>query len=125
MVAFNFSPEFADDVASGKKRQTIRRTRRGKPGDRTQLYTGQRTKSCRRLRNDDPPLEVVDYVHLAPDGITFGNKAKHPGADDFARMDGFPNYAAMHAWFKARYGEEHFVGYVHRWKIVLDEVGKE
>ena len=44
MVAFNFSPEFADAVASGAKRQTIRKTARAKKGDMLQLYTGQRTK---------------------------------------------------------------------------------
>lgn len=116
MVAFNFSPEFADDVESGRKCQTIRRTKRGKVGDPVQTYTGQRTKRCRRLRKDEPRLETVDYIHIAPDGITLGNKVLHPGnVDDFARADGFRNYAAMHAWFKARYGSDHFVGYLHRW----------
>lgn len=116
MVAFNFSPEFADAVASGAKCQTIRQTKRAKKGDMLQLYTGQRTKKCRKLR--DAECLYVDYVHLAPDGITVGIADQHPGnSDAFARRDGFADYAAMHAWFKKKYGEDHFVGYVHRWKV--------
>lgn len=118
MVAFNFSPEFADAVASGEKRQTIRRTRRGKPGDRVQLYTGQRTAKCRKLREDDPVLETVDYVHIDPTGITLGDTRKHPSStDEFARLDGFRDFSDMLAWFQKKYGETHFVGYVHRWAI--------
>jgi len=118
MVAFNFSPEFADDVASGKKRQTIRQTKRGKVGDPVQLFTGQRTKQCRRLRQDEPVLEAVSYIHIAPTGISLGNIANFPrDRDDFAKADGFKDFAAMHAWFKAKYGQDHFYGYVHRWAL--------
>jgi hypothetical protein len=116
VVAFNFSPEFADRVASGEKRQTIRQTKRAKPGDALQLYTGQRTKKCRKLR--DAVCESVDYVHIAPDGLTFGDKSKHPrSVDEFARADGFKDFSAMLAWFEKRYGSNHFIGYVHRWKV--------
>lgn len=114
MVAFNFSPEFADDVASGKKRQTIRRTKRAKPGDPVTLYTGQRTKACRKL--GEGVCEVVDYVGIRPDGITLGNTSKHPrDIDDFARADGFANFKAMVAWFEKKYGSPYFQGFVHRW----------
>jgi len=114
VVAFNFSPEFADAVASGAKRQTIRRTKRAKPGDRVQLYTGQRTKACRKL--GDGICEMVDYVGIRPDGITLGDVAKHPGnADDFARADGFADFKSMLAWFTKKYGSPYFQGYVHRW----------
>lgn len=117
MVAFNFSPEFADAVASGEKCQTVRKTRRGKAGDPAQLFTGQRTKKCRKLR-EDTTLCYVDYVHIAPGFLTVGTAEKHAGnVDAFARRDGFPDYAAMLAWFKKKYGTDHFVGYVHRWKV--------
>ena len=114
MVAFNFSPEFADAVAAGTKRQTIRRTARAKPGDRLQLYTMQRTTACRKL--GDGTCEFVGYVGISPDGITLSDKTKHPGnIDDFARADGFENFAAMLAWFTGKYGSPYFQGYVHRW----------
>lgn len=117
MVAFNFSPEFADAVTSGDKCQTVRKTQRAKRGDAIQLYTGQRTKKCRKLRSDTT-LCYVDYVHIALDGLTFGDKEKHPGnADAFARRDGFKDFSDMLAWFQKKYGSTHFVGYVHRWKV--------
>lgn len=116
MVAFNFSPEFADAVAIGAKCQTIRKTARAKKGDMLQLFTGQRTKNCRKLREAE--CLSVDYVHIAPDGLTVGDAKKHPGdAEAFARRDGFEDYKSMVAWFEDKYGTPHFVGYVHRWKV--------
>lgn len=51
MPIINFKPEFAELVASGKKRQTIRamRKRPFKVGDKLYLYTGLRTKQVRNL----------------------------------------------------------------------------
>ena len=48
MVAINFTV-FQDKIIAGDKRQTIRRAARCNPGDRVQLYTGMRTKQCRKL----------------------------------------------------------------------------
>lgn len=116
MVAFNFSPEFAERVSLLIKRQTIRRAPRAKPGDRLQLYTGQRTKACRKLVDPDPVCIMVDYVGIKPDYLTFGNAANHPGsADEFARRDGFKDYKDMVAWFEKKYGSPYFQGYVHIW----------
>jgi hypothetical protein len=117
MVAFSFKAEFADDVASGKKTQTIRQTARAKPGDRLQLYTGMRTKKCRKLVDPDPVCVLVDYVGIRPDYLTLGNTASHEGdADAFARRDGFKDYAAMVQWFRNEYGSPYFQGYVHVWR---------
>lgn len=116
MVAFSFKEQFAEAVASGAKTQTIRQTARAKPGDRLQLYTGMRTKKCRKLVDPDPVCTLVDYVGIRPDYLTLGNKAKHAGdADDFARRDGFRDYADMVAWFQKEYGSPYFQGYVHAW----------
>lgn len=52
MVAYNFKSQFASLVESGAKRQTIRalgKRRHAKPGELLQLYTGQRTRYCRKL----------------------------------------------------------------------------
>ena len=53
MPALNFQKQFAAIVESGQKRQTIRAYRKGgrdpKPGDTLYLYTGMRTKQCRKL----------------------------------------------------------------------------
>lgn len=117
MVAFNFAAEFAGPVERREKMQTIRQTRRAAVGDRIQLYTGQRTADCRKLSADDPVCVCVDYVAIRPNDLTVGDTNKHPrNRDDFARADGFKDYADMHRWFSARYGTEHFVGYLHRWE---------
>lgn len=116
MVAFNFSAEHAPAVERGDKNQTIRRTRRGKIGDRSQLYTGQRTPACRKLRADDPPLIVVTYCALRPEYLTLGDIRLAPrDIDDFARADNFKDYRDMLAWFEARYGSPIFIGYLHGW----------
>ena len=116
MVALNFSPEFAGPVERREKRQTIRQTRRAKVGDSIQLYTGQRTAACRKLSADDPVCTCVDYVAIRPDSLTVGNVNNHPrDMDEFARLDGFKDYADMHLWFSDRYGRETFIGYLHRW----------
>lgn len=115
MVALNFKAQFAPLIRERIKRQTIRQTRRCKVGDRIQLYTGMRTRSCEKLVADDPVCTLVDYCALRPEYITFGNADLHPGADAFARADGFADYAAMLAWFTETYGSPYFIGYVHLW----------
>lgn len=50
MPALNFKKQFAPRVEDGTKRQSIRAGNRFKVGDDVHLYTGMRTKACRRLR---------------------------------------------------------------------------
>lgn len=116
MVAFDFKPRFAPLVAAGTKCQTIRKSMRAKPGDRLQLYTGMRTKNCRKLVEPDPICTMVDYVGIRPEYMTVGDTAKHPSADEFARRDGFADYNDMVRWFNETYGSPYFTGYVHVWK---------
>jgi len=114
MVAINFSPEFAGPVERGEKRQTIRRTARCKPGDRLHLYTGQRTKNCRKL------LEAI-CVDVRPVRISAGSLHVDGAclmadtANDFAIADGFEGYGDMWNWFSERYRTSSFTGYVIRW----------
>lgn len=117
MVAFNFQAQFADAIASGEKRQTIREKKRGNIGDRVQLYTGQRTKACRKLVDPDPVIDLIGYVAIRPEYLTLHDTRQHPGdADAFARRDGFKDYAEMVKWFQERYGRREFVGFIHRWR---------
>jgi hypothetical protein len=50
-MLIGFQKQFAGKVVSGEKKQTIRayRKRPFKVGDKLQLYTGLRTKACRKL----------------------------------------------------------------------------
>lgn len=114
MVAINFSAQFASDVECGKKRQTIRRTKRCAAGDLLRLYTGQRTKACRLLR--EAVCRDVTYVGLTERGVTLGDRDRFPhDIDELAQQDGFRDYAAMWAWFSERYRTNSFTGYVIRW----------
>lgn len=119
MVAFNFQSQFVPLIVSGIKRQTIRQEARAKPGDLFQLYTGQRTKACRKLIEPDPICTLVDYVVIRPEYLTLGNTKKHAGdADAFAVRDGFEGYDDMVMWFADTYGSPYFQGYVHVWAPV-------
>jgi hypothetical protein len=67
MPAYNFQARFASMVESGLKRQTIRaigKRRHACPGDSLQLYTGQRTKQCRKLVSPDPVCVAVQSVYI-------------------------------------------------------------
>lgn len=92
MPALNFQKQFAPKVESGEKKQTIRANRKDgrdlKPGDTLYLYTGMRTKTCRKLGEAeaksvhdvkiDERGTMVDGIRLDP--LTL----KH-----FAQADGF------------------------------------
>lgn len=68
MVALNFQKQFADDVESGVKAQTIRRCGKRKPpkvGDELQLYTAMRTKYCRLLRRVKCTEVMMITIHTS------------------------------------------------------------
>lgn len=123
MPALNFQKQFAADVESGKKCQTIRALRKDgrdpKPGERLFLYTGMRTKACRKL--GEVECRAVDRVVIGPSGIGFeGPSFIEPlartsvGADIAAKEDGFENFAEMRAWFEKVHGLP-FDGLLIRW----------
>ena len=116
MVAYNFSIEFADLVASGKKCQTIRQSLRCKVGDRLQLYTGQRTKECRKLITPDPVCINTQVIMLLLDD--FGAIS-----DDFAQADGFKDGKEMQFWFRNKYQTPVFRGVLIKWAAA--EAGNE
>jgi hypothetical protein len=117
MVVFNFSPQFIADVESGRKTQTIRQASRTAAGDAVQLYTGQRTKDCRKL--GDAVCIDSTYIGMIANGITRGDVSRFPrDRDEFAKADGFADYAAMWKWFSERYETNSFAGYITRWRPI-------
>lgn len=125
MPAYNFQAQFAPLVESGKKTQTIRQTdKNAKPGDTAFLYTGQRTKACRKL-GEGIITEVIPIQ-------IWKNELGHPfvgvewGGDpmwlvpydvgSFARSDGFPTIGKFIEFFETRYGLP-FRGFLHKWTI--------
>jgi hypothetical protein len=120
MIAINFKAKFADLVATGKKTQTIRRTNRFKVGDTLQLYTGQRTKACRKL--GEAVVTDVIGVGIYNDGVVFPICdgfffASNKGTSNFAKKDGFKDFEEMKAFFVAQYGDLPFEGYLIQWKL--------
>lgn len=116
MVALNFSPQFADDVEAGRKTQTIRQTARVKPGQRVHLYTGQRTKACRKL--GEGTCTDVTAITLTVRRAIFGTYhliLPDSRLHDFAVLDGFPDYEHMWNWFDNQYKKAAFEGWLIRW----------
>lgn len=121
MVAYNFKAQFADDVESGKKRQTIRLQRRARVGDALQLYTGMRTKKCRKLRDavctavHEITVERVGYyAHFVAVQLD-GELLPADLAREVAIADGFENLSAFADFFAEQYGLP-FHGYLTRWE---------
>jgi hypothetical protein len=118
MVAFNFQAQFVDDIEAGRKTQTIRRSARANPGDSIQLYTGQRTKACRKL--GDAVCVDCTYAGMTAGGVTLGDVSRFArDLDEFAKADGFRDYAAMWKWFSEKYKTESFTGYITRWTPIM------
>lgn len=106
MPSFNFKKQFAADVLSGKKHQTIRarRKHRPRPGQTAHLFTGLRTKSCRKL-GQHTILWVEDITITETDVVINGDTLQsQQERDDFARADGFTNFLAMVAFFRENHG---------------------
>lgn len=131
MTAYSFQKIFADDVASGNKCQTIRgpRNRHARVGEPIQLYTGMRTKQCRKLVEPDPICSAVLPVNIE---ISFRNQGMIENVtldgcdltsdqiEQFCRDDGFGNFKitarnAMGRWFAKNYGTGIFKGFVIQW----------
>lgn len=121
MVAYNFKEQFADDVASGKKRQTIRRSRKRptRPGDTLQLYTGMRTRKARKLR-DDETCTAVEPITVDSDSFgrlrvaIDGREIRGAQLDQLVEADGFARSMDMREFFAKQYGLP-FAGEIIKW----------
>lgn len=130
MVALNFQKQFADDVEEGRKRRSIRAPRKDgrdpKKGQALTLYTGMRTKGCRKL--GDTIVSRVRQVQISHAGICLDGRmlfagdtpAYQGGPDpeaydgDFARADGFESFNDMADWFREQHGLP-FTGNLIEW----------
>lgn len=122
MPALNFKKRFAADVEAGRKLQTLRSPRRdGRPhatiGCRLYLYTGMRTKGCRKLGEGlcTKTSHVVITDALAGSRILV-NGSRVIEEDAFARADGFADSGALLEWFREEHGLP-FEGSLIQWKL--------
>jgi len=105
MPAYNFRAEFAEAVESGRKTHTIRRPRKRptRPGDRLKLYTGQRTRECRLLREVTCTRVTPVWIHCCVIYLD-DRRLGYPEADELAVADGFTDFTEMNAFFERLYG---------------------
>lgn len=128
MPAYSFKAQFADAVANRTKRQTIRaigKKRHAKPGEKLQLYTGMRTKSCRKLISPDPECIAVHAVYMLK--IAENSRDAHAyqlfldgklifwgEVSEIATADGFENSTDFFNFFDDVHGMP-FEGVLIRW----------
>lgn len=120
MVAYNFKSQFAPLVQSGQKRQTIRADRQGRsrhvrPGETLQLYTGMRTRNCRKLVEPDPVCVAVRSVWFpSPAIVVDGRLLTTQQIKELARLDGFSDVADFYQFFRETHGFP-FKGVLIKW----------
>lgn len=96
MPALGFRPQYAALILAGRKDQTIRAPRKVpiKPGDRLHLFTGMRTKNCRKIGT--AVCSEVFHLYLSHHLRTCGTTSTGPFTceerDALARRDGFANW---------------------------------
>jgi len=118
MVAYNFKKQFAEKVRDGSKCQTVRghRDRHARPGEPTQLYTGQRTKQCEKLITPDPLCLSVEEIVINSDLVVIsGWVLGRNEQEGFAIADGFESYAEFLAFFAETHGIG-FEGVLIKWE---------
>ena len=115
---------FAGKIKSGEKRQTIRRAspkwKNVKAGDKLTLYTGLRTKQCRKL--GEAFVEDIGEVKLYKAGLigAINREGEYWLTEDeveqLSRRDGFDDVYDFWKFFDAHYPERPIKMNVIRWK---------
>lgn len=130
MSAYNFQKQFAPLVETGEKRQTIRAMGKRKHaacGERVQLYTGMRTKSCRKLVSPDPVCTSVQRVNIIKVSICSkiadaylmyldGKQVFIHEIAEIAHADGFEDIVAFFNFFQDTHGMP-FNGVLIKWEF--------
>ncbi len=120
MVAYNFKKQFVPLIEMGAKRQTIRspRKRHTKPGEAVQLYTGMRTKACRKLVHPDPICISVEPLLMHHElGIQINDRwLSRDELTQLAIADGFGNWDECFRFFRDMHGFP-FQGVLIQWTV--------
>jgi hypothetical protein len=127
MVAYSFQPQFIDPIKSGRKTQTVRaigKRRHAQKDNKLQLYTGMRTKSCRKIGDAvcQRTAPIIIRFDARLDRSTFDEveidrvKMRAEDLELFAQADGFKSWADLRAfWAKHHPGVQRFEGLVIYW----------
>jgi hypothetical protein len=126
MPALNFKKQFADNILAGllgynndhgvtPKRCSLRKTFKGKEGDKLFLFTGMRTKHCQRL-GETTVLDAMPIIIFKEGFIRKVERSDFNYSDkwhlttnkdrleSFAKSDGFSNWNEMVDFFDELYG---------------------
>ncbi|MGG6295245.1 hypothetical protein ACQ4M4_12720 [Leptolyngbya sp. AN02str] len=122
MVAYNFQGRFVPSIEAGRKTQTIRangKRRHAKPGESLQLYTGMRTKACRKIVEVDPlcvavlPVVIHYELGIKVDGLWITDA---DAREAIAAADGFESWIEMFRFFKTTH-KLTFHGLLIKWEV--------
>jgi len=123
MVAYSFKKQFVAPILLGTKCQTIRangKRRHARPGDALQLYTGMRTKQCRKIGDAMCRSYELISINVELWAISTGVFPKFTAwpewLDDFARRDGFADRFEMRDFWLKAHGPGLFQGVLIRWQ---------
>ena len=129
MPAYNFKAQFAPAVEAGQKLCTIR-GKEAKLGTTAYLYTGMRTKACRKLGQGTIAHCAAITVGYAQDGCPRATFGKHKMSvvefTALATADGFGTPRDMVDWFRDQYkfsaptadgGKDVFSGFMITWEL--------
>lgn len=127
MVAYNFKSGFVPAIQLGRKCQTVRRHRKrhARPGEPVQLYTGMRTRSCRKLIDPDPICTRLDAITIdvgrqhpdcIGDIVVNGIPLDREQMAAFAFADGLRTVALFGRFWLATHGAGLFEGVVVHWE---------
>lgn len=119
----NFSV-FIDKILAGEKRQTIRRAspkwQSVKVGDKLTLYTGLRTKQCRKLgeafvESITPIMIDTECDNVAVETPLGDFNLDLPALNDLVARDGFDSNDEFFKFFCINYKVGRFKMFVIRW----------
>jgi ASC-1-like (ASCH) protein len=104
--ALSFKKEFVDAVKNGTKTQTIRATRKRpiKVGDTLYLYTGMRTKNCKKLK--EVICKSVQDIFINEAGITLSDDEfplRYYVSERLALDDGFNSFTELFCFIESNH----------------------
>lgn len=128
MVAYSFKKGFIEPIQSGRKQQTVRHQggkRHARPGEPIQIYTGMRTKACRKIISPDPICTRVDEIRIDVEGMAKGDldecvkingiPLSNEELCSFCLADGFDNVTAFVRFWGITHGCKPFEGVIVHW----------
>lgn len=127
MVAYSYQEQFIAPIEAGTKRQTMRneRKRHARPGEEIQHYYAMRTKHCRLIGRSICTAVTPVHINFHKFFVNIGGRKPYRlrtkmdfiELDKFARLDGFPNWGALRAFWAAKHETlESWAGVLIEWK---------